>query len=49
MSQLARSSDPHTSHAAAADLVASGALRVQHAKGVRNASSSALREALNAR
>lgn len=29
---LARSTDPHTSHAAAADLVACGALRVQHAK-----------------
>lgn len=32
MSRFARSTDPHTSHAAAADLVASGALRVQHAK-----------------
>ncbi len=31
-SLLARSTDPHTSHAAAADLVACGALRVQHAK-----------------
>ncbi|HDS1582172.1 TPA: winged helix-turn-helix domain-containing protein [Stenotrophomonas maltophilia] len=31
-SHLARSTDPHTSHAAAADLVACGALRVQHAQ-----------------
>ncbi len=31
-SSLARSTDPHTSHAAAADLVASGALRIQHVK-----------------
>ncbi|WP_414486207.1 winged helix-turn-helix domain-containing protein [Stenotrophomonas maltophilia] len=31
-STLARSTDPNSSHAAAADLVACGALRVQHAK-----------------
>lgn len=32
MNHPARSTDPHSSHIAAADLAASGALRVQHAK-----------------